>query len=255
MENDNMEEWESAYYLSKKLSRLYEANCEEKKKVQDISKENAKLKQRIKDLENELKGKQKRNKVVVKEGPEADKKLIGVRIANENKSEHELNVIRTLFIKYFESVLPSGHFGVKRIGELDYKPFDEAMKFPKDNQNEALKKWKLWRKCLRDPLWKPFKVVNIQGKPTKIVDENDNKLKRLKVELGENINKAVKTALTEMSEYKYPGGRFIITELWNFEKNCKASLTEVVEFMINRYTPLGWTTKVNNSSSMLLPLP
>lgn len=70
-----------------------------------------------------------------------------------------------------------------------------------------------------------------------IIDENDDKLKDLKNQLGDEVYKAVTTALMEMNEYN-PSGRYIIPELWNFKEGRKASLKEGVVFMLNKWKPL-----------------
>lgn len=70
-----------------------------------------------------------------------------------------------------------------------------------------------------------------------IIDENDDKLKDLKNQLGDEVYKAVTTALMEMNEYN-PSGRYIIPELWNFKEGRKASLKEGVVFILNKWKPL-----------------
>lgn len=61
----------------------------------------------------------------------------------------------------------NSHIGVKRMGELDNKPFHVAMK-RKYNEAEADEKatelCSLWEEYLRDPGWHPIKVVSINGK-------------------------------------------------------------------------------------------
>ena len=67
-----------------------------------------------------------------------------------------------------------------------------------------------------------------------IIDENDEKLKGLKRELGEDVYEAVTTALTEINDYN-PSGRYITTELWNFTEGRKASLQEGVSYLLNMW--------------------
>lgn len=56
--------------------------------------------------------------------------------------------------------------GVKRMGELDSRPFLEALK-QKYNEEMAEEKaselCSLWEEYLRDPEWQPFKFVEVDG--------------------------------------------------------------------------------------------
>lgn len=59
------------------------------------------------------------------------------------------------------------YIGVKRMGELDNKPFHEACnrKYGADEAEErGLELCSLWEEFLRDSEWHPFKVVEIEGK-------------------------------------------------------------------------------------------
>lgn len=61
----------------------------------------------------------------------------------------------------------SSHIGVKRMGELDSKPFHEAMrkKYDESQADErAVELCSLWEEYLRDPGWHPIKVATINGK-------------------------------------------------------------------------------------------
>lgn len=59
------------------------------------------------------------------------------------------------------------HIGVKRMGELDTKPFVNAIK-ERYSTNEAairaLKLCSLWEENIKDPNWHPFKVVFVDGR-------------------------------------------------------------------------------------------
>ena len=63
-----------------------------------------------------------------------------------------------------------------------------------------------------------------------VIDEDDELLKGLKDEWGVEIHKAVGTALMEMNEYN-PSGRYVVSELWNFKENRKATLKEVIAYL------------------------
>ncbi|CAH1430617.1 unnamed protein product [Lactuca virosa] len=149
-------------------------------------------------------------------------------VVQERKSNDELQEARKELIEGFKEVPKGTDIGVKRMGELDNKPFYNAMK-KRYNETEAEDKaseiCSLWEEYLRDPNWHPFKIITINGKPQELIDESDGKLEGLKRELGEEVYKAVITALREINEFN-PSGRYIITELWNFAEGRKATLKE-----------------------------
>lgn len=56
--------------------------------------------------------------------------------------------------------------GVKRMGDLDKKPFIAAAKrrcSGKDGAEEVIKLVSMWEAHLMDPSWHPFKVVTVGG--------------------------------------------------------------------------------------------
>lgn len=57
------------------------------------------------------------------------------------------------------------------------------------------------------------------------MDEEDEKLKNLSEEWGEDVKKAVKTALEELYEYN-GSGRYPVPVLWNFQHGRKATVKE-----------------------------
>lgn len=66
------------------------------------------------------------------------------------------------------------------------------------------------------------------------IDDEDEKLKRLEKELGNEVYNAVTTALIEINEYN-PSGRYITSELWNYSEGRKATLKEGVEFLLKQW--------------------
>lgn len=64
-----------------------------------------------------------------------------------------------------------------------------------------------------------------------IIDEEDEKLKNLQREWGDDIYMAVATALKEINEFN-PSGRYVVKELWNFKEGRKATLKEVINYAI-----------------------
>lgn len=67
-----------------------------------------------------------------------------------------------------------------------------------------------------------------------ILKEEDEKLKGLKKQMGEEVYKAVTTALLEINEYN-PSGRYITSELWNFREGRRARLQEGVEILLKQW--------------------
>nr|XP_043618446.1 protein INVOLVED IN DE NOVO 2-like [Erigeron canadensis] len=155
-------------------------------------------------------------------------------VVQERKSNDELQDARKEMIEGFKDLPKTSHIGVKSMGELNNKPFVDAMK-RKYNESEAIDRaselCSLWEEFLRDPNWHPFKVITDNGKSQLVMDENDEKLNGLKREHGKAVYKAVVTALKEINEYN-PSGAYNIRELWNFEEGRKATLREGAAYLL-----------------------
>lgn len=65
-----------------------------------------------------------------------------------------------------------------------------------------------------------------------VVDEEDEKLRNLKQEWGDEVYSAVETALKEINEYNASGG-YAVWELWNFKEKRKATLKEVITYIVD----------------------
>ncbi|KAJ0256684.1 Factor of DNA methylation 5 [Hirschfeldia incana] len=122
---------------------------------------------------------------------------------------------------------------IKRLGELDEKPFLKACNKRFKGEEAGVQYAMLcskWQENLKDSNWHPFKRVGTEDKMKEVVDEGDEQLKNLKEEWGEEVLEAVKTALEELNEHN-PSGGYSVPALWNFKENRKATLKEVVEYM------------------------
>ncbi|KAL3334304.1 hypothetical protein AABB24_030837, partial [Solanum stoloniferum] len=158
-------------------------------------------------------------------------------IVKERNSNDELQDARKELVNGLKELPRVGPIGVKRMGELDNRPFHEAMK-RSYNESEADERatelCSLWEEYLRDPGWHPIKVVMVNGKPENVIDDEDEKLKDLKKNYGDEVCKAVTAALMEVNDYN-PSGRYIISELWNYAVNKKATLEEGVTVLLNMW--------------------
>ncbi|KAL1327315.1 hypothetical protein HN51_037378 [Arachis hypogaea] len=158
-------------------------------------------------------------------------------IIKERKSNEELQEARKELVEGLKELPAQGNIRVKRMGQLDGKPFLEffTRRYNEEEAEErATELCSLWEEYLKDPDWHPFKVITIDGKETEIIKEDDEKLNGLKNEMGEGAYNAVVAALTEINAYN-PSGRYIISEIWNYAEGRRATLQEGVEFLIKNW--------------------
>ncbi|EOY18112.1 XH/XS domain-containing protein isoform 5 [Theobroma cacao] len=87
-------------------------------------------------------------------------------IVRERKSNDELQEARKELINGLKEISSRAHIGVKRMGELDSKPFFEVMK-RRYNEEQAEERaselCSLWDEYLKDPDWHPFKRIKLEG--------------------------------------------------------------------------------------------
>ncbi|XP_058185667.1 factor of DNA methylation 1-like isoform X1 [Rhododendron vialii] len=185
--------------------------------------------------------------------------LNNILTAKELKSNDELQEARKELINGFLD--SQAYIGVKIMGVLDSKPFQTAIKrrytgeaaqnkqtaykatygkvttrreYEGDATDEqALELCSLWESYLTDPSWHPFKVVRTGGDHKEVIDKEDEKLKTLKEEYGNEVYEAVTTALIEMNDYN-PSGRYVVYELWNFKEERKSTLKEGVSYLLKQ---------------------
>ncbi|KAH0919116.1 hypothetical protein HID58_026776, partial [Brassica napus] len=152
----------------------------------------------------------------------------------ERESNDEIQEARQELIGGLSGLLSDRtNIRIKRLGELDEKPFLKACK-KRFKGEEAEVQYAIlcskWQETLKDSGWYPFKRVGTEDKMKEVVDEEDEQLKSLREEWGEEVLEAVKTALEELNEHN-PSGRYSVPALWNFKEKRKATLKEVIEYM------------------------
>ncbi|KAK1386256.1 Factor of DNA methylation 1 [Heracleum sosnowskyi] len=135
---------------------------------------------------------------------------------------------------------PRTNIRIKRMGALDEKVFKKACKErfpPREAEIKAEELHNLWQKKMMNPEWHPFKIVKVNGIDKEAIDPDDEMLKNLKEEWGNEIHGAVCDAMLEMNEYN-PSGRYVVPELWNTKEDRKATLKEVISYIMkNVKTP------------------
>lgn len=70
-----------------------------------------------------------------------------------------------------------------------------------------------------------------------IVDDDDEKLKLFRNGWGTDAYKAVANALLELNEYN-PSGGYPVPELWNAKKGERASLKEIIAYIMKQWKTL-----------------
>ncbi|XP_073035057.1 factor of DNA methylation 1-like [Primulina eburnea] len=160
-------------------------------------------------------------------------------LAKERESNDELQEARKELIAGLSDLLSSNRvsIGIKRMGELDVKPFKNACKtrFPSDEAEiKAAELCTLWQESLKDSEWYPFQIIKDEkGNPKILLKEDDERLRSLKNEWGTEVYEAVTSALTELREYN-PSGCYVVPELWSFKENRKATLKEVIFYIFGQ---------------------
>ncbi|KAF8094521.1 hypothetical protein N665_0360s0025 [Sinapis alba] len=191
------------------------------------------VKQKMKEMNDELEDK--------KSDLEELEQMNSDLMTKERQSNFEIQAARKTLIARLTGLLGAeSDIGVKRMGELENLELFLNVCKKRYSADEAMVQGvtlcSTWQEKLKDSTWQPFKREGSGDKAIEVVDEEDEQLKKLKGEWGEEVHNAVKTALEEMNEYN-PSGRYSTPELWNVEAGRKATLKEVISFISNDMKP------------------
>ncbi|MCL7022751.1 hypothetical protein MKW94_001744 [Papaver nudicaule] len=212
--------------IIKKNRKRSRSDFEEELEAEELKLQLQTYKDKIEELSKKLEDKE--------EELESLEDLNQILIVKERNSNDELQEARKELIRQLkETGNCHANIRYKRMGELDSKPFQEVCKKKYTSREEkdlkATELCSLWEDQIKDSSWYPFVNVEIGNNNYKeIVDEKDDKLKSLRDDLGDDVYKAVTTALTEMNEYN-ASGRYIVPELWNFREERRATLKEGIQ--------------------------
>ncbi|XP_059440371.1 protein INVOLVED IN DE NOVO 2-like [Corylus avellana] len=187
---------------------------------------------------------QKKMDAIVEDLKDKEEELSSLEAMNqilmikERKTNDELQEARKELINGLKEVSTHANIRIKKMGELDTKPFRIATKRKHSNEESddqrTVELCSLWEDHLRDPSWHPFKIIMDRvGNAKEVIHEEDEKLKKLKDEYGDEVFEAVTTALKEMNEYN-PSGRYLVPELWNVKQGRRATLKEGVAHLLNK---------------------
>ncbi|KQK08725.1 hypothetical protein BRADI_2g43550v3, partial [Brachypodium distachyon] len=170
---------------------------------------------------------------------DAMQSLCQALLITERKCNDELQDVRKKLIQGFNGIITGRtNIGIKRMGDLDLKSLVVACEH-KLSKGDALVSAEIlyskWGVEITNPEWHPFRVIMENGEEKEILHEDDEKLRALKEEHGEEIYGLVTKALLEINEYN-PSGRYVVQELWNYVENRKATLQEVIQYVMNLVT-------------------
>ncbi|KAL1327312.1 factor of DNA methylation 1 [Arachis hypogaea] len=158
-------------------------------------------------------------------------------VVKEQEYKQELLDARKESINSLQDMFGSrSQLGIKRLGELDPKPFRDSCSQKYSNepwQEISAMLCSSWEENLKNSAWHPFKITEVNGVLQKIIDENDEKLKLLRDEHGEVVYKAVTDALMEIEEYN-SSGRYTVPEIWNWKEGRRATLKEIIQYIIRQ---------------------
>ncbi|XP_020180189.2 factor of DNA methylation 3-like [Aegilops tauschii subsp. strangulata] len=229
----------------KQVAILFHISEEERNAKQKLELENKQLQSQLEAMEHmqgdedsESKKKMAEQIQELEEHCDTLQSFAQTLVIKERNANDELQLARKALIRGFQDLITGQtSIGIKRMGMLDQESLEKAFQQKLSEHDAALfcAKWEAEIFSIkRNPDWYPFKVIMVDGKEMEIVCEDDEKLRALKEENGEQIYGLVTKALLELSEHN-PSGRHPVNELWNYKEDRKATLAEVVEHLLKQW--------------------
>jgi hypothetical protein len=176
----------------------------------------------------------------VQELKDSEEMNTGLMVKERECNDEIQDARKELLVGMIDLLGARNYIGIKRMGDIDEKAFLPTCKqrfTPDEAQIQATTLCSLWQEKLKDSQWHPFIFKEIKGRTEEVVNEKDEKLMKLREEWGDDIYNAVAVALQELNEYN-GSGRYSVPELWNFKENRKATLKEVVSYIMKQIKTL-----------------
>uniref|UniRef100_A0A7I4CCJ2 Factor of DNA methylation 1-5/IDN2 domain-containing protein n=1 Tax=Physcomitrium patens TaxID=3218 RepID=A0A7I4CCJ2_PHYPA len=176
---------------------------------------------------------------------EMNQVMVNALSTKERTANEELEEARKVALDLLKTYGDENTVGIKYAGSIKKAPWIAACKkknHPDGYQVAASKMISEWEQRLKDPKYHPFTTVDVGGDNWKgklktigggfrtvqrVINKNDEFLKELKMKLGMEVLQTVTTAVMEMEEYN-ASGRFVVEVAWDFRKNQRVLLKDVL---------------------------
>lgn len=166
----------------------------------------------------------------------------------ERTANDELEEARKAANEVLEVYGVQNQIGLKLQGSINGGPWKAACKkkfkdHPDGFEMVMMKLISEWEERIRDQDYHPFKTLNLGGDNWKrIINESDPHLMQLKKDLGVSVVQTVTTAFMEVEEYN-ASGRYPVNVAWDFQKNRRVHLKDLLLFLKGLLDAKGKTGK------------